>query len=58
MFPGAIGDDALTFLRYTVLLVSVDSPPFVLSALIDTRSGFLEALRSELGACACPSRCG
>src|SRR5713226_7280485 len=44
MFFGPIGNDALTFLRHTVLLVSIDTPPIVLSALVNSRRAFFETL--------------
>jgi hypothetical protein len=37
-FLGAVGDDALAFLRRAVLLMRGKIPPAVLDALVDARS--------------------
>ena len=42
MFGGSIGNKTLTLLSYAVLLVSVEPPPFVLNALVDSQCIFLE----------------
>ena len=47
MFLGSIGNDSLALLRHTILLVSIDAPPFVLSPFEHTGLTLFKSLRFE-----------